>query len=147
MLTVAHGTFCLVDVGDAVGRSFVTGSGTFNAVDFILRLNIGGVGRFAISLYGEVRRSVSYNHGIRESDFASREIVIITDYIEGLKILAHQYDDSYLLMFISDFEKSDAYKAYQEAFEKSVTLAELRNVPDNQILKSKSDIDTYFEGK
>ena len=53
MLTVSHGTFCLVDVGDAVGRSLIAGGGTFNAVEFVLRLNVVGVGRFAISLYGE----------------------------------------------------------------------------------------------
>ena len=144
MLTVAHGTFCLVDIGDAVGRSFVAGGGAFNAVEFVLRLNVVGVGRFAISLYGETRRAITYNHAKKESDFASREIVIVTNYIEGLKILARQYNDSHLLMFVSDFEKSDAYV---EAFGKSAKLAELRNVPSNKILKTKSDIDNYFGGK
>ena len=144
MLTVAHGTFCLVDVGDAVIRSFIAGEGTFNAVEFVLRLNIVGVGRFAISLYGETRRAISYNHAKRASEFASKEIVIVTNYIEGLKILARQYDDSHLLVFVSDFEKSDAYV---ESFGKSAKLAELRNVPTNKILKSKSDIDNYFGGK
>ena len=62
MLPVAHGTFCLVDVGDAVGRSFVAGGGTFNEVEYVLRLNVVGVGLFAISLYGETRRAVTYNH-------------------------------------------------------------------------------------
>lgn len=144
MLTVAHGTFCLVDVGDAVIRSFISGEGTFNAVEFVLRLNIVGVGRFAISLYGETRRAISYNHAKKASEFASKEIVIVTNYIEGLKILARQYDDSHLLVFVSDFEKSDAYV---ESFGKSAKLAELRNVPTNKILKSKSDIDNYFGGK
>ena len=144
MLTVAHGTFCLVDVGDAVGRSLIAGGGTFNAVEFVLRLNVVGVGRFAISLYGETRRAISYNHAKKEFDFASKETVIVSNYIEGLKILAHQYDDHHLLMFISDFEKSDAYI---EAFGKSVTLAEVRNVPVNRILKSKPDIDKYFGAK
>lgn len=144
MLTVAHGTFCLVDVGDAVGRSLIAGGGTFNAVEFVLRLNVVGVGRFAISLYGETRRAISYNHAKKEFDFASKKTVIVSNYIEGLKILAHQYDDHHLLMFISDFEKSDAYI---EAFGKSVTLAEVRNVPVNRILKSKPDIDKYFGGK
>ncbi|KGF46980.1 hypothetical protein HMPREF0872_06320 [Veillonella montpellierensis DNF00314] len=144
MLTVAHGTFCLVDVGDAAGRSFIAGGGTFNAVEFVLRLNIVGVGRFAISLYGETRRAIFYNHAKRASEFASKEIVIITNYIEGLKIVDRQYDDSHLLVFVSDFEKSDAYV---ESFGKSAKLAELRNVPTNKILKSKSDIDNYFGGK
>ncbi len=144
MLSVAHGTFCLVDVGDAVSRSLIAGGGTFNAVELVLRLNVVGVGRFAISLYGETRRAISYNHAKKEFDFASKETVIVSNYIEGLKILAHQYDDHHLLMFISDFEKSDAYI---EAFGKSVTLAEVRNVPVNRILKSKPDIDKYFGGK
>lgn len=144
MLSVAHGTFCLVDVGDAVSRSLIAGGGTFNAVEFVLRLNVVGVGRFAISLYGETRRAISYNHAKKEFDFASKKTVIVSNYIEGLKILAHQYDDHHLLMFISDFEKSDAYI---EAFGKSVTLAEVRNVPVNRILKSKPDIDKYFGGK
>lgn len=144
MLTVAHGTFCLVDVGDAVGRSFVAGGGTFNTVEFILRLNIVGAGRFAISLYGETRRAIRYNSAKKDAEFASKEVLIVTNYMEGLKILAHQYDDRLLLMFVRDFEKSDAYI---DAFAKSAKLAELRNVPSNKILKNKSDIDRYFGGK
>lgn len=95
------------------------------------------------SLYGEIRRTFSYNHVKRESEFAAQEIAILTNYIEGLKILAYQYNDGHLLTFVSDFEKSGAYV---EAFGKSAALAELRNVPAEKILKSKSDIDKYFEG-
>lgn len=144
MLTIAHGTFCLVDIGDAVGRSFVVGGGTFNAVEFVLRLNVVGVGRFAISLYGETTRAFSYNFAKKEADFASRETVIVKNYIEGLKILSLKYDDKFLLMFIDDFEKSDAYT---EAFEKSVSLAKLRDVPSDKILKDKDAIDRYFGGE
>lgn len=143
MLTVAHGTFCLVDVGDAVVRSFIAGDGAFNAVEFVLRLNVVGVGRFAISLYGETKRSIAYHHAKKEAEFASREIVIVDNYIEGLKILSRQYDDKYLLTFVNDFERSDTYI---DAFKKSIALAELRNVPANKILKSKADIDDYFRG-
>lgn len=144
MLTIAHGTFCLVDIGDAVGRSFVVGGGTFNAVEFVLRLNVVGVGRFAISLYGETKRAFSYNSAKKEADFASRETVIVKNYIEGLKILSLKYDDKFLLMFIDDFEKSDAYT---EVFEKSVSLAKLRDVPSDKILKDKDAIDRYFGGE
>lgn len=35
---------------------------------------------------------------------------------------------------------------YIQAFEKTVKLAELRKVPDNEILRVKSDIDSYFLG-
>ena len=144
MLTIAHGTFCLVDIGDAVGGSFVVGGGTFNAVEFVLRLNVVGVGRFAISLYGETTLAFSYNFAKKEADFASRETVIVKNYIEGLKILSLKYDDKFLLMFIDDFEKSDAYT---EAFEKSVSLAKLRDVPSDKILKDKDAIDRYFGGE
>ena len=144
MLTVAHGTFCLIDVGDAVGRAFVSGGGTFNAIEFVLRLNVIGVGRFAISLYGETKRAISYSHAKRESGFASKEIVVVENYIEGLKILSIKYDDARLLTFVADFKKSGAYI---EAFGKSAQLAELRNVPTNRVLKSKADIDRYFGGK
>ena len=144
MLTVAHGTFCLVDAGDAVGRAFVSGSGTFNVVEFVLRLNIVGVGRFAISLYGETKRAISYGHAKREADFASKEITVVENYIEGLKILSVKYDDARLLTFVADFKKSGAYI---EAFGKSAQLAELRNVPSDRVLKSKADIDRYFGGK
>lgn len=144
MLTVAHGTFCLVDAGDAVVRAFVSGGGTFNVVEFVLRLNVVGVGRFAISLYGETKRAISYGHAKRESDFASKEITIVENYIEGLKILSIKNDDNRLLTFVADFKKSGAYI---EAFGKSAQLAELRNVPANRVLKNKADIDRYFGGK
>lgn len=144
MLTVAHGTFCLVDVGDAVGRAFVEGGGKFNLVEFVLRLNVVGVGRFAISLYGETKRAISYEAARREADFASKEIIIVENYLEGLKILSTKYDDTRLLTFVADFQRSDAYI---KGFEKTVRLAELRNVPVNRILKNKAEIDKYFGGK
>lgn len=144
MLTVAHGTFCIIDIGDATIRGFEKGIGSFNVFEFVLRLNVVGVGRFAISLYGETKRAISYDHARESSDFAAKEITIVKNYIEGLKILSAKYDDARLLTFIADFKKSDAYI---KAFEKSAQLAELRNVPANRILKDKADIDRYFGGK
>ena len=144
MLTVAHETFCIIDIGDATIRGFEKGIGSFNVFEFVLRLNVVGVGRFAISLYGETKRAISYDHARESSDFAAKEITIVENYIEGLKILSAKYDDARLLTFIADFKKSDAYI---KAFERSVQLAELRNVPANRILKDKADIDRYFGGK
>lgn len=139
MLTVAHGTFCLVDVGDSVARGFVKGGG----VGVFMRLNIVGVGRFAISLYGEVNLSTKRLSVRNEIYFREREKLILEDYISGLKYLADIYDDSMLLTFAEDLQNSDMYK---EAFEKTVLLAEKRNVPNDKILKNKSDIDIYFNG-
>ena len=144
MLTVAHGTFCLVDIGDAVGQAFVAGGASFNTLEFVLRLNIVGVGRLTISLYGEIKRVFSINSVKNNAVFASKEKNIVLNYIEGLKTLSLKYDDQVLLTFIDDFEKSDAYI---NAFEKSVQLPKLRNVPIENILMDKNDIDKYFGGK
>ena len=141
MLTVAHGAFCLMDIGEATVRGFTSGSGNFNLVAFFMRLNIVGIGRFSVSLYGEVRR------GIRKLDikdnmfFLTRKKLLIEDYIVGLSFLSEIYNDQLLLTFIEDLRDS---KAYKQAFEKSAILAVRRNVPENEILKTKTDIDQYF---
>lgn len=143
MLTVAHGTFCIIDIGDATIRGFEKGIGSFHVAEFFMRMNIVGVGRFTISLYGEAKRGIQHSKVNNEAIFMKREKVIIDDYIEGLKILSKIYDDELLMTFVSDFKLSNAYK---EAFSKSVELAELRNVPENERIKSKADIDCYFRG-
>lgn len=141
MLTVAHGTFCMMDLGDATIRAFITGGGTFNVTEFILRLNIVGVGRFTISLYGEVKRAVVIRKAESEAQFLRSEIIIVENYLSGLKLLSELYDDKELVDFLDDFKNSDMFL---QAFQKSVRLAELRKVPDNMILRTKSDIDLYF---
>ena len=143
MLTVAHGTFCLIDMGDAVVHGFVSGGGSFNVTEFAMRLNVVGIGRFTILLYGEVRRGLK-RHDVKEDIVViHRQKMIIEDYIERLNYLAEIYDDKELLLFTQEFRKSDMYI---QAFEKSVLLAEKRNVPNNLLLKNKSDIDYYFMG-
>lgn len=143
MLTVAHGTFCMMDLGDATIRAFITGGGTANITEFFLRLNIVGVGRFTISLYGEAKRVVVIRKAGAEAQFARREINIVENYLSGLSLLSGLYDDKDLVDFVDDFKNSDMYV---QAFRKSVRLAELRKVPDDNILRTKSDIDSYFGG-
>ena len=143
MLTVAHGTFCLVDAGDAVIRGFAAGAGSFNICEFFLRLNIAGIGRFTISLYGEAKRGIAVLKQENENVFMLRKKHIIQDYVNGLKELYSMYDDVELLRFIDDLEESDMYKL---AFAKSAELAAKRGVPADKILKSKNDIDDFFGG-
>ena len=144
MLTIAHGTFCLVDAGDAVARGFMTGGGAFNVAECFLRLNIVGVGRFTISLYGEASRGIK-RHSLKDDVVVlRREKIIVDDYVEGLKFLAKVYDDKELLLFTQELKESNMYI---KAFEKSTLLAEKRNVPKNQILRNKADIDSYFKKK
>jgi len=143
MLTVAHGTFCLIDAGEATVRGFAAGAGTFNAVEFFLRLNIIGVGRFTVSLYGEAKRGIAINRAVKNARIAAREKLIVEDYIEGLNQLYIMYDDKELLTFVEDLKNSDAIKA----FEKTVTLAEKRGVPEEKVLKTKAEGDAYFAGR
>lgn len=143
MLTVAHGTFCLIDLGEASIRAIITGGGTFNITEFLMRFNIVGIGRFTISLYGEVKRGIRLKKSNTQALFIKRETIIIDDYIEGLKILSEAYNDRELLIFVNDFQTSNLYKL---SFNKSVQLAELRNVPEGEFPKSKSEIDRYFRG-
>lgn len=142
MLTVAHGTFVIVDAGDATVKAFIAGGGKFNPVEFFLRLNIVGVGRFTISMYGETRRGLKKITLKGNAYLLRRERTLLVDYIDGLNILSNAYNDKELLLFIDNFKTSDLYK---EAFDKSAKLAELRNVPKDKILYSKIDIDSYFK--
>lgn len=143
MLTVAHGTFCLMDAGDAIIHGFTAGGGTFNVVEFFMRFNIVGVGRFTISLYGEAKRSMKRSAVKENIYFLKSEKVIVNDYINGLKCLSDIYDDSMLLTFVEDLQNSDMYK---QAFEKTVLLAKKRSVPKEKLLGNKADIDKYFKG-
>lgn len=141
ILTVAHGVFCLVDVGDATIRGFATGGGSFNVSEFFLRVNIAGVGRFAICIVNEINMAVDQAHNMNEAAYLSRKRVIVSYYLDGLKELAVLYDDRDLVSFVDDFKEKDLYR---EAFQKSVELAKKRKVPEEKILKSKEDIDSYF---
>ena len=143
MLTVTHGTFCVIDAGEATIRGFVSGGGTFNPAEFFMRLNIVGVGRFTISLYGEVKRGINIHNIEKDVVFARREKIIVENYIDGLKTLAEIYDDKELVNLVDDFKTSNMHL---QAFDKSIKLAEKRKVPEDKILKSKSEIDSYFTG-
>lgn len=142
MLTIAHGTFCMMDIGDATIRAIIEGKGTFNVVEFALRLNIIGMGRFSVSLIGEVSRKIKYEKKKKELKYLLNEERIIKNYIEGLEILYELYDDKELLTFAEDLKDN---KKYIEGFEKTVKLAEKRKVPEDKILKNKSEIDNHFK--
>ncbi len=137
MLTIAHGTFCLVDIGDATIRGVIAGGGSFNPLEFILRINLVGVGRFAVSLYGEVKAGAEYRDALDNAELAERKKQIINNYKQGLRELSDRYDDKDILRAIDDLDTSG-----QDRFEQSLKLAILREVPAP--LTTKPDIDTYF---
>ena len=115
----------------------------FNVAEFLMRFNIIGVGRFTISLYGEVTRGAKKHKAKEETYFLMREKTIVMDYMEGLILLSGIYDDRNLLTFVEDLKHSELYK---QAFDKTVILAEKRSVPKDKVLRNKADIDSYFMG-
>lgn len=141
MLTVAHGTFCLIDIGDATVRGFIAGSGSFNMLEFVLRVNIVGVGRFTISLYGEVKRKICNGKNEKLLFDSTRAKELVEYYIEGLKMLSVAYDDKQLMLLIHDFSNSYTYR---ETFNASIELANKRHVPREKILQTKAEGDAYF---
>jgi len=108
-----------------------------------MRLNIIGIGRFTISIYGEIKRGVQSKTATNDVSLIKREKIIVGDYISGLTMLSEAYDDKELLSFVADLKESGLYK---ESFEKSVLLAKKRNVPEDETIKSKAEIDAYFQG-
>lgn len=143
MVTVAHGTFCLVDGANAFVKSYMKGEKKFDIPELVMRLNVIGIGIFSFTLYGEIKRGIKRRAALSDLLFLGGEKALILDYIEGLKTLSYMYDDSELLDFVNDVTKSGMYK---KAFLKSVDLAERRMVPEGSILRTKEDINAYFTG-
>ena len=138
MLTVAHGTFCILDITDATIRGFATAPGEFNPVEFCLRLNLIGVGRFSVSLFGEIKRGYKIR---QDSAFAKRKKIILESYLERLSELSQFYDDSELLTLIDDLKNQN----YETAFEKSYKLPLHRGA--KSAYGSLKDVDSYFKPK
>ena len=137
MLSVAHGTFCAVDIGDATIRAIAEK----NFYEFVLRVNVIGVGRFAVSVIGEIKRTNEIKTNEYEKHYAETKKTILEDYISNLKILYDKYDDIELMTFINNIHDTDAYV---QEFNKSVQLAKKRN--SDKYLESKKDIDEFFMG-
>ncbi len=138
MLTVAHGTFCVVDITDATVRGFATGGGVFNPVEFFLRLNVIGIGRFTISLGGEIKR---HKNARKASAFAKREKPIVEDYLDGLRILANVYSDDDLSSLTKQIS---SISTAEKALQKTARVAEQRGAKG---LKSLEDVRNYFKPK
>ena len=138
MLTVAHGSFCALDLGDAALKGLLALSPT----EMVMRVNIIGVGRFTISLYGEASRELQLYQARERVYSLDREKTILEDYIDGLNYLAVLYNDKELLTFVDDLRRDNG----QEALQKTVELAKKRNVSEKKVLKNLKEIDDYFGG-
>ncbi|RIW28678.1 hypothetical protein D3H55_21115 [Bacillus salacetis] len=75
MLTIATGTFTLVDLGDAAIRAGVksAGNSAMFAKEFILRVNFVGVGRFAISV------ATDTSMGMKRSHLESERMAVLSE--------------------------------------------------------------------
>ena len=60
MLTIAHGTFTAVDLADAAIRGAINSGGQWAvfAKEFLLRVNVVGLGRFAVAVYIDAHMGV-----------------------------------------------------------------------------------------
>lgn len=77
MLTIASGTFMAVDMADAAIRSGMKSGGepaTF-AVNFILRVNFVGVGRFAIAIWTDSKNGLHKNKKERERSLLYQQLI------------------------------------------------------------------------
>lgn len=142
MLTVAHGTFCALDLSDATIRAFIKGGGAFNPITFFVRLNVVGVGRFTISLYSEAKMGLRIRDAEHRAMFAKKERKIIEDYIHGLEELSRYYNDDNFRDLVKSIANSKNVKI---VFQESSIMASNRGVSNS--LKDKSDIDNYFINK
>ena len=136
MLTVAHGVFCGIDICDAVVRGILAGwpAGLYEC---IVRLNVVGLGRFAICLFGETKYSYKRWNLKIEYTYLSGRKKTANEYLESLHLLAEVYNDENLITFTDDFKNGE----YQKGFNKTIALADKRGA---QSLKSLDDIDEYF---
>lgn len=143
MLTVAHGTFCMIDIGDAFISGFMYGAGSFNIEKCIMSINVIGIGRFSLSIIEEVNKNRNVSKLENYENLLLIKKNVCDYYIEGLKELSEVYNDKYLLAFVDELQNSSMY---EEAFSKSIVLARKRGVPEQKILKNKEEIDLYFKG-
>lgn len=57
-----------------------------------MRVNIVGVGRFTISLYGEAKRGLNKHSAQNELSFIKRERVVVTYYINDDSFIGLSYE-------------------------------------------------------
>lgn len=141
MLTVGHGAFCLLDIGEATVKGALFGGGSFNLLEFTMRINIIGIGRLTLSLGGEMKRIISPKVNPKDVSNLSQEKIILSYYLDGLKQLAKIYSDDERIKMIADLISSDCYL---RAFETSVEVAYQRKVIPSEIIKTKKEGDNYF---
>ena len=144
MLLVAHGTFCAVDIADASIRGCTKSGGNWlvGCTEFLLRVNIVGVGRLTLCLYKDIKNQMRIHEYEWDADIATGRKKIIEEYIQGLKRLAKNYDNFLFHSMISNFENGE----YETAFKNSISDAEKWNVPEGQYIKTTEDRDNYFLG-
>lgn len=139
MLTIAHGTFCAIDICDATIRAYIKGLGNFQSVEFFVRLNVVGICRLTISLLSEIKLAMLVKDQMQEKIFLEKKLRILEDYVNGLKQLSSYYNDKNFFGLVNLFrEKINT----EDAFIESIRIAKERGVETP--LKTKEDIDNFF---
>ena len=81
MMTIETGTFTACDLADAAIRSTLKNGGNFENpklwIDFALRVNFVGIGRFAIAIYSDVKMGVDRSSRIKERLFLQNKCLML----------------------------------------------------------------------
>lgn len=115
MLTIATGAFTTVDIADAAIHSVVQNGGNVYSpklyVDFVLRVNFVGLGRFAIAVGADIHMGTNREKLLKERLFRQSEQLLLGT----TKIFYKQAD-----MWISARDTSEAIDKMEETAKRSV---------------------------
>lgn len=143
MLTIATGTFTLIDLGDAAIRGGIKSGGNLAmfAKEFVLRVNFVGVGRFAIAVASDVTM------GIKQDKRRNERIAILSEqlhlmntkiyYMQAGTWIAAETTGKTINEVIEIMERA-------AAISKEVWEANIRSM--NNISKYRQGIDTHNSG-
>lgn len=163
MLIIGNGTLCLMDGADAAIRGLAAGG---NALVFVLHLNLIAWARFVMLVFRELR--IRYGPVVLDAlKRVAGEILYTATPQEQAVIRAFQQRmeqlDTQLDVLLSEFtaaveaeyrmihqELAEAFSSENTAGEQaehSVKLAEACGVDQNKIMRSRADMDRFFNGE
>ena len=138
MLTIATGTFTAFDVADAAVRSAIKNGGNiYNPklyVDFILRINFVGIGRFAIAVGTDIYM------GCKRQDLLSKRLYIQSEQVllNNTKVFYKEAD-----MWVSAKDAAEALVKMEEAAEAAMRFLQNSLI---EISQSVARMSSYKEG-
>ena len=136
MVLISHSSFCAVNLTDSIVEGIVSGG-----TAFIMRFNVYGFGRFAVSLWDDLAiTSKRYTLISAFNDSFTRKN-INEDYLISLKRVYDYYVVGSDMSYMEDLKQGHP----EIAFEKNLKVLSQRNL--NTKFKTKDDCVAFFENK